>query len=94
VVWSDVTHDEALAALAQASCLKCHESIEVICIYCDSGTDSETGEPMTQFTLSNIWAMDSALAAQLERWRFFRKGIGAGSSAAFATFGHCCSAVK
>jgi hypothetical protein len=52
---------------------------EAICIYCDSGTDSETGEPMTQVTLSNIWAMDSALATQVERWRFFRKSIGVGS---------------
>jgi hypothetical protein len=73
-----IASGEANVAAAQASCLKCHERIEVICIYCESGTDSETGEPMTQFTVSNIWAMHSALAAQLERWPYFRKGIGAG----------------
>ena len=90
-----VTSDEALVASAQAPCLKCHESIEVICIYCDSGTDSETGEPMTHFTLSNVWAMDSALAAQLERWRFFRKGIGAGSEEGYFA-NHCpyCGAMQ
>jgi Domain of unknown function (DUF5710) len=74
-----ITSDDAFVAAAQVPCLKCHESIEVICIYCESGTDSEMGEPMSQFTASNIWAMDSALAKQLERWRFFRKEIGAGS---------------
>ena len=90
-----VTSDEALAASAQASCLKCHECIEVICIYCDSGTDFETGESMTQFTLSNIWAIDSALAAQLERWRFFRKDIGAGSEEGYFA-NHCphCGAIQ
>jgi len=50
-----------------ASCLACHERIEVICIYCESGADSETGEPMTRFTMSNIRAMDAALATQLKR---------------------------
>jgi hypothetical protein len=90
-----VTSDEALVASAQASCVKCHESIEVICIYCESGADSETGEPMTQFTLSNIWAMDSALATQLERWRFFRKGIGVDSEEGYFA-NHCqhCGAMQ
>jgi hypothetical protein len=90
-----ITSDEALVAAAQASCVKCHERIEVICIYCESGTDCEIGEPMTQFTLSNVWAMDSTLAAQLERWPFFRKVIGADSEQGrFAN--HCphCGAVQ
>jgi Domain of unknown function (DUF5710) len=70
-----ITSDHAYVATAQTACAKCHEPIEVICIYCESGTDSEIGEPMTQFTLSNIWAMDSALATQLEGWLGFKKGI-------------------
>jgi hypothetical protein len=83
-----VESDEALVASARASCLKCRERIEVICIYCESGTDSETGEPMTQFTLSNIGAMDGGLATQLERWRFFKKGIEAGSEEGYFA-NHC-----
>src|SRR6266704_4864304 len=54
------TSDEAFVASAQASCLTCHERIEVICIYCESGTDSEIGDPMTQVTVSSVWAMDKA----------------------------------
>lgn len=74
-----ITSDEAFVASAQVSCLKCHEPIEVICIHCKSGVDSEVGVAMTQFTLSNIWEMDSALAKQLERWPYFRRGMGAES---------------
>jgi Domain of unknown function (DUF5710) len=90
-----ITSDEAFVAAAHASCSRCHETIEVICIYCASGADSETGDPMTQFTLSSIWAMDSALATQLERWRYFRKEIGAGpEEGCFAN--HCphCGAMQ
>ena len=67
-----IESDEALVAAAQTACLKCHARIEVICIYCESGIDCDMGEPMWQFTVSNIWAMDSVLAGQLERWPYFR----------------------
>lgn len=90
-----IASDEAFVAVAQASCLKCQARIEVICIYCKSGTDAEVGEPMTRFALSNIWAMDAALAAQLERWPLFKKEIGAGAEeGCFAN--HCphCGAMQ
>ncbi len=89
------TSDEAFVASAQASCLTCHERIEVICIYCESGTDSEIGDPMTQVTVSSVWAMDKALATQLARWRFFRKSIGAGSEEGYFA-NHCphCGALQ
>jgi hypothetical protein len=67
-----ITSDQAYVASATASCWKCHSKIEVICIYCESGSASE--EPLTQFTVSGIWAMDDALARQLEPWPFFKKG--------------------
>ena len=69
-----ITSDEALVASAQAACVECRERLEVICIYCKSGVDCEIGEPMTEFTVSNIWAMDGALTKLLERWPCFRKG--------------------
>jgi hypothetical protein len=50
---------------------------------------------MTQFTLSNIWAMDGALAAQLQRWPHFRKAIdGDSEDGCFAN--HCphCGALQ
>ena len=58
-------------------CSQCGETIQVICIYCEYGKDLETAESLARFTLSNVWALDGALAAQLERWPFFRKGVGA-----------------
>ena len=90
-----ITSDDAFVAAAQSACSSCHEQIEVICIFCESGTDSEIGEPMRQFTLSNVWAMDSALATQLERWRYFRKGIGAESEEGYFA-NHCphCEALQ
>jgi hypothetical protein len=87
--------DDALVASAQTVCVKCRERIEVICLYCESGTDLETDELLMQFTVSNIWAMDSALATQLARWRFFRRESGAGSEeGCFAN--HCphCGAMQ
>lgn len=89
------TSDEALVASAQASCLECHKRIEVICIYCESGADSQSGDPLMQFTVSSIWAMDSALATQLESWRFFRKSIGVGSEEGYFA-NHCphCGALQ
>jgi hypothetical protein len=67
-----ITSDEAYVALAQTTCLQCGETIEVICIHCESGTDAVTGDSMTRFTVSNIWALDDALTAQLEVWPYFK----------------------
>jgi hypothetical protein len=67
-----ITSDEAYVASAQTACMQCGVTLEAICIYCQSGTDIETGDPMARFTVSNIWAMDDALAAQLELWPYFK----------------------
>ena len=67
-----ITSNEAYVASAQTACLYCREMIEVICIQCQSGTDTESGDLMPRFTVSNIWAMDVALAAQLEVWPHFK----------------------
>jgi len=90
-----VTCDAAFVAAARVACTTCRERIEVICIYCDSGTDEETGEVMTQVTLSNIWAMNGALSAQLARWPFLKKAVGSNSGdGCFAN--HCphCGGVQ
>jgi hypothetical protein len=90
-----ITSDAAMVASARAPCLQCREPIEVICIYCESGTDTSIGEPMTQITLSNVWAMDGALASQLEPWPFFRMAIGAGLGEGYFA-NHCphCDAMQ
>jgi Domain of unknown function (DUF5710) len=67
-----ITSDQAHVASTTVLCWQCHTMIEVICIYCESGIVSD--EPLEQFTVSDIWAMDSALARQLAPWAFF-KGI-------------------
>jgi hypothetical protein len=72
----NITSDEALVAHTQTLCAKCRESIDVICIYCESGVDVEMGDQIVQFTVSNIWAMDVALVKQLERWPCYRKVTG------------------
>jgi hypothetical protein len=90
-----ITCDQAFVASAQTMCVKCHERIEVICIYGETGTDIEMDEPLSQFTLSNIWAMDSGLRAQLAPWPSFRNAGGADSDEGhFAN--HCphCGAMQ
>src|ERR1700759_1208936 len=63
--------DEAFVAATTTSCQHCNSRIEVICIHCKSGTAS--GEPLTHFTVSHIWAMDDTLKHQLQSWPNFRK---------------------
>jgi len=90
----NITSDEAFVARAQVSCVMCRKIIHVICIHCSRGIDGETDERLAQFTVSNIGAMDAALAQQLVPWPDFRKGIGADSEEGFAN--HCphCGAVQ
>jgi hypothetical protein len=66
-----ITSSQAYVASTTVTCEKCHAEVEVICIHCESGTVS--GESLTQFTLSGIWAMDEALTQQLEPWPNFKK---------------------
>ena len=69
----EITSSEAYVASTRAPCRNCRATIEIICIYCESGT--EVDEPLTQFTVSNIWAMDDALKNQLAPWPNFKKGF-------------------
>ncbi len=72
-----LTSEEAFVASAPVSCGECGERIEVICLYCVTGLDEEQGALLTRLTVSNIWAMDAALAEQLARWPNFRQVGGA-----------------
>ena len=90
-----VTSGEAFVACARVACVSCREPMEVICLYCESGTDLEMQEPLSQVTLSNLWAMDAALAAQLGRWPCFKTTEGVGSDPGYFA-NHCphCGAVQ
>lgn len=66
-----ITSEQACVASTTIACRECHLKIEVICIHCESGIIAD--EPLTQFTVSGVWAMDAALARQLEPWPTFRK---------------------
>jgi hypothetical protein len=70
---------------APANGLGCNSNIEVVCIYC--GTVS--GEPLTRFTISHIWAMDQELARHLARWPNFRKVIESDDEAFANQCPHC-----
>ena len=88
-----ITSDQAFVASATVSCWKCHSSIEVICLYCESGTVS--GEALDQFTIANVWALEDALVRQLEPWPMFRQVYEEeGQGSYFAN--HCshCGAVQ
>lgn len=68
--------ENAYVAAATVPCCSCHRSIEVICIYCETGTAS--GEPLTQFTVADVLALDETLARQLAAWPDFRPISGPG----------------
>lgn len=69
-----IISDEACVAAATVPCCQCGEPVEVICIHCATGTAS--GEPLTQFTVADVLAMDAALARQLTPWPGFRQIAG------------------
>jgi len=66
-----ITSTEGYVAAARVPCQRCQTTIEVICIHCESGAVS--GEPLTQFTISDVRDMDDALAHQLRAWPNYRK---------------------
>lgn len=68
--------DQAFVACASTPCCRCHQAMEVICLYADGGVDVDLGEPLERFTVSNLWAVDEALAQQLTHWPNFRQGVG------------------
>ena len=67
----NIVSDEAFVASTTVPCHRCHANIEVICIHCVSGTAED--EPLTQFTISDIWAMDEHSIQQLQAWPNFHK---------------------
>jgi Domain of unknown function (DUF5710) len=90
-----LSSDQARVASATVPCVLCRKPIQVICIYCDTATDRETGDPVTQVTVSNVWTMDEALRRQLTAWPQFRLTSGAGPGAELYN-NHCphCGAVQ
>jgi len=79
-----IVSSQAYVASATTPCQQCNSNIEVISIHCESGTVSD--EPMTQFTVSHIWAIDEELERQLRPWPNFRK-VDKPADGAFAN--HC-----
>jgi hypothetical protein len=68
-----IVSEQAYVASSKSRCWKCGASIEVVCIYCETG--SVDGDRYEDFSVSNITAIDGALRRQLERWPFFRFGF-------------------
>lgn len=66
-----ISSNEAFVASARVLCRSCGAGIEVICIHCVSGT--AFGEPLTSFTISDVWAMDESLVRQLQPWPTYRR---------------------
>jgi hypothetical protein len=90
-----IVSEEAFVASATSHCVGCGIEMEVVCIYCQSGVDIETDNPIADFTVFNIWAMDEVLARPIDRWPCFRQGVGEdGEARLFAN--HCphCGAMQ
>jgi hypothetical protein len=64
-----ITSNDACVAAATTTCSSCQANIEVICIFCRSGLALD--EPLAEFTVSDIWAIDTNLQSQLEPWPTF-----------------------
>jgi hypothetical protein len=90
-----IESEEAYVAAARSSCVRCGHDIEVVCVYCKSGVDTEIGDPLVDFTVFNIWAMDGVLAKLMQRWHHYRKGAGEDSEEGNFT-NHCphCGAMQ
>jgi hypothetical protein len=82
----NVISDRAFVAAATVSCNECSTSVEVICIYCDSGSASD--EPLTEFSVSHIFSMSDALREQLHPWPNFQPT----QSGLFVNRCHACGA--
>jgi hypothetical protein len=68
-----ITSSDAYVAAATTACRRCHSPIQVICIHCESGTSS--GDPMSRFTVSDVWAVSDSLAHQLHAWPNYRQAL-------------------
>jgi hypothetical protein len=84
-----IVSDKAFVAATDVPCQHCASNIEVICIHCESGTAS--GEPLTEFTVSYIWAMGDELKEQLRPWPHFRKADGPDTELVVNHCPHCAA---
>jgi len=84
-----IRSEDAYVAVGQSRCCRCRRPIEVVAIYCRSGTVA--CEPLECFTVQSMWAADAALTAQLQRWPWFRFDAACGAWA-----NHCprCRALQ
>ncbi|MEJ0004843.1 MAG: hypothetical protein WDM77_00195 [Steroidobacteraceae bacterium] len=64
-----ILSDEAAVVSGQVKCWNCKATIEVICLYCQTGFVD--GEAMLDFSVSNISNIDESLRVQLTRWPKF-----------------------
>jgi len=82
----NIISDQAFVAAATVCCQECSTPMEVICIYCASGFASD--EPLTQFSVSHIFAMCEELREQLRPWPNFQPTKGG----LFVNSCHACGA--
>lgn len=64
-----IRSDAAFVAATTITCSECEQAFEAICVHCRRG--SVLGEPLRDFTLCHIQAMEFALVGQLARWPNF-----------------------
>ncbi len=83
----NITSSDAYVAAARVSCQHCGANIEVICIHCASGTAS--GDPLSQYTVSDVGAMTEDLIRQLLPWPNFRRVGGSGTEPGGDFANHC-----
>jgi hypothetical protein len=81
-----ITSAEAYVAAATTACQRCHSSIQVICIHCESGMVRD--DPLNRFSVPDVWAIDDSLARQIGRWPNYRKVIVQGAEDGYFA-NHC-----
>jgi hypothetical protein len=94
-VYFGIASNQAFVVSATTVCVECPAEIDVIGLYVEHGFDEERGEAIERVTVSNVWAMDEGLRAQVGNWSFYREIGGAeGDARTFAN--HCvhCGAVQ
>jgi len=76
-------------------CKDVDQTAELLSVADGPTTDRETGDPISQVTVSNVWMMNEALRRQLTAWPHFRLTSGAGPGAELYN-NHCphCGAVQ
>ena len=83
----NITSTESYVAAATTVCPHCGVAIEVICIHCVSGV--VFGDPLREFTVSDVRALSDSLARQLRAWPHYRKVLVASTGDAY--FANHCS---